>query len=197
MNRRKVLQIPLLIGMLANPVLSRLANGQSQPQQQTHQCINLPDLFDQFFIDGAGFEVPSTLKAKRTAYVVFDPQCPDCIHFWRMASAVRERIRFIWFPVAVLNARSELQGAFILSSASPIEAMARQVMQFDTPSRGLPTDNIAISNSARDTVWRNSRIFRRAGGKSVPYILYQDEQNTVRGSANIATSDALTAFLNI
>jgi thiol:disulfide interchange protein DsbG len=197
MNRRKVLQIQLLIGMLANPVLSRLASAQSQPQQQTHQCINLPDLFDQFFIDGTGFEVPSTLKEKRTAYVVFDPQCPDCIHFWRMASAVRERIRFIWFPVAVLNSRSELQGALILSSPSPIEAMARQVMQFDTPSRGLPTDNITIPNGARDLIWRNSRIFRRAGGKNVPYILYQDEQNTVRGSADIATSDALTAFLNI
>jgi hypothetical protein len=99
-------------------------------------------------------------------------------------------------PVAVLNSRSELQGALILSASNPADMMARQVIQFETSSRGLVTDGLQVSSSARDDVWNNSRIFRRAGGKNVPFALFQDSQNKIRGSAQVGTVEALAKFLN-
>jgi hypothetical protein len=74
--------------------------------------------------------------------------------------------------------------------------MARQVIQFETSSRGLVTDGLQVSSSARDDVWNNSRIFRRAGGKNVPFALFQDSQNKIRGSAQVGTVEALAKFLN-
>lgn len=75
--------------------------------------------------------------------------------------------------------------------------MMRQVNQFEAPTRGLATADLRISGSARDDVWSNSRIFRRAGGKNVPYILHQDRQNKTKGSAQVNTVESLGKFLNL
>lgn len=54
-----------------------------------------------------------------------------------------------------------------------------------------------VSNDAREDVWRNSRMFRRVGGKNVPFAIYQDAQNKIMGSADIETPESLTKFLKI
>ena len=75
--------------------------------------------------------------------------------------------------------------------------MIRQVNQYEAPTRGLATADLRISGSARDDVWSNSRIFRRAGGKNVPYVLYQDRQNKTKGSTQVNTVELLGKFLNL
>lgn len=195
MNRRYLIKVLANIGLLSVLPISRLSYSQSQVDKMQLQCIDLVSLYDQFFVDAKGFEMVQSPKSTNTVFVVFDPQCPDCIQFWKLANSFKDQVRFIWLPVAVLNSRSELQGALILSAPNPPDLMARQVANFNAPSRGLATETIVVSSSARDDVWRNSRIFRRGGGKSVPYLLYQDSKNQIRGSDQVGTIEMLRKFL--
>lgn len=197
MNRRKILQALTSIGLLTQPLLINSSLAQIRAGQEPSSCIDLERLFDQIFIDGKGFEMGGSSAGVRTIYIVFDPQCPDCISFWNLANQFKNQFRFIWIPVAILNSRSEPQGAMLLSSTNPIQMMNQQVLSFNTASRGISAEGVVVSNDAREDVWRNSRMFRRAGGKNVPFAIYQDAQNKIMGSADIETPELLTKFLKI
>jgi thiol:disulfide interchange protein DsbG len=197
MNRRKMLQALTSIGLLIQPLLITSSLAQVRTGQEPSSCTDLERLFDQIFIDGKGFEMGGSSGAAQTVYIIFDPQCPDCIGFWNLANKFKKQVRFIWMPVAILNSRSEPQGAILLSSPNPIETMNQQVLSFNTASRGISTEGVVVSNDAREDVWRNSRMFRRAGGKNVPFAIYQDAQNKIMGSADIETPESLTKFLKI
>ncbi len=197
MNRRKMLQALTSIGLLTQPLVITSSLAQVRTSQDSLPCIDLERLFDQIFIDGKGFEMGGSSGGARTIYIIFDPQCPDCIGFWNLANQFKNRFRFIWIPVAILNSRSELQGAILLSSPKAFELMNQHVLSFSTASRGISAEGVVVSNDAREDVWRNSRIFRRAGGKNVPFAIYQDPQNRIMGSADIETPESLTKFLKI
>lgn len=197
MNRRIAIQSLIFSGPIAQIWFAKHSFAQSQKKYEPLECVNLSTLFDQLFADGKGFETGDLSQPSLAVYVIFDPQCPDCISFWKLANKFSKKILFIWIPVAILNSRSEPQGAILLSSPNPVQTMNRQVMLFNMASRGIETDSISISNDAREDVWRNSRIFRRAGGKNVPFAMYQDRQNEIAGSIDIDTPEALTKFLKI
>jgi hypothetical protein len=196
MNRRQIIKSCASLGLFTTFWLPSFSYSKTQGDLSRSECLDFIQLYDQFFIDAKGFDMALPTNPALSVFVVFDPQCPDCIHFWKIANFFSNKVRFIWLPVAVLNSRSELQGALILSASNPAEMMARQVIQFETSSRGLVTDGLQVPSSARDDVWHNSRIFRRAGGKNVPFALFQDWQNKIRGSAQVGTVEALTKFLN-
>ncbi len=183
------------VALFAETLVIKSAFAQRRTDQESARCVDLESLFEQLFSDGRGFEMGGSVKATHTVYVIFDPQCPDCIGFWNLANKFKERIRFIWMPVAILNSRSEPQGAMLLSSKSPIKLMNQQVSLFNAASRGVESNSVDPSNEAREDVWRNSRIFRRAGGKNVPFAIYQDKGNKIVGSADIGTYEALVNFL--
>ena len=197
MNRRQIIKSAAGLGLFTSLWLSRSSYSKDLSQQTNSECIDLVGLFDQFFTDAKGFDMGVPKTPLLSAFVVFDPQCPDSIQFWKLANQFSDRVRFTWLPVAILNSRSELQGALILSASNPAEMMMRQVNQYEAPTRGLATADLTISGSARDDVWSNSRIFRRAGGKNVPYVLYQDRQNKTKGSTQVNTVELLGKFLNL
>jgi thiol:disulfide interchange protein DsbG len=131
-------------------------------------------MLEQFEKSGRGFDMRPGVKGATTVYVVFDPQCPWCAKFWDSAKPIADRVRFVWLPVAVLNPRSEPQGAAILSSANPVETM--EAHEALLPKGGLPLESLAPPMAAREDVWSNSRIYRRTGGRSVPFAVYRDAQ---------------------
>lgn len=135
MNRRKMLQALTSIGLLIQPLLITSSLAQVRTGQEPSSCTDLERLFDQIFIDGKGFEMGGSSGAAQTVYIIFDPQYPDCIGFWNLANKFKKQVRFIWMPVAILNSRSEPQGAILLSSPNPIETMNQQVLSFNTASR--------------------------------------------------------------
>ena len=131
-------------------------------------------MLEQFEKSGRGFDMRPGVKAATTVYVVFDPQCPWCAKLWDSAKPIAERVRFVWLPVAVLNPRSEPQGAAILAAANPVETM--EANEARLPKGGLPIDTLAPPMAAREDVWSNSRIYRRTGGRTVPFAVYRDAQ---------------------
>jgi thiol:disulfide interchange protein DsbG len=197
MNRRTALASFAMTGLFMTSTLTKFSFAQGRTNDGGSPCIDLPALFDQVFTDGKGFDQGEVPETSTTVFVLFDPQCPDCIKFWDLSNTFKTQVRFIWLPVAVLNSRSEPQGALILSATHPADMMARQVELFNTPSRGLETTGVSISDSAREDVWQNARIFRRAGGKSVPFLISQDRTNQIIGSADIESLESLETFLNL
>lgn len=85
---------------------------------------------------------------------------------WEAAEPRARQVRFVWLPVALLNPRREPQGAAILSSPDPATTMQAHEKSFS--SGGLATGAMKIDDAAREAVWANSRLLRRASGRSVP-----------------------------
>ena len=73
-----------------------------------------------------------------------------------------------------LVAEMAAEGAAILASANPVETMEANEAQL--PKGGLPIDTLAPPMAAREDVWSNSRIYRRTGGRTVPFAVYRDAQ---------------------
>ena len=137
-------------------------------------------MYEQFAEKGKGFDMKPGVEGRPTCFVAFDPQCPYCVKLWEAAKPIAHQVKFVWLPVAVLNPNSEPQGAAILAAPKPVEMMERHEAAFNNPHRGLVTDGMAIPMSARDDVWSNSRIFRRTGGRSVPWGVCKDSKGEFR-----------------
>jgi len=96
--------------------------------------------------EGKGFTV-GTLMAAQTAYVLFDPQCPHCAALWASAQPLLRQTRFVWLPVALLNAKSLPQGAAIMTAANPVEAMTAHEKSLMAGQGGT---SASASDSGRD-----------------------------------------------
>jgi thiol:disulfide interchange protein DsbG len=77
---------------------------------------------DKIAAEGKGFTVGALMSAN-TVYVLFDPQCPHCGHLWESAKPLLGKVKFVWMPVSIINAKSGAQGAALLAASNPLEAM--------------------------------------------------------------------------
>lgn len=196
--RQKVAALLLLAasGFFAEPTLAK--------QPESPPCVDARSLHEQFARNGKGIETAPASAGRLTVYVAFDPQCPDCIAFWKQARPLFDKVRFVWLPIAVLNPFSEPQGAALLSAPSPVAAMDQHAERFGTTPRAADHSGLARSSeqappgksatpplAAREDVWTNSRIFRRTGGRSVPYSVFVD----AKGAVNVIPDTLTTAEL--
>lgn len=160
-DRRHLLK-PTALGA-AFGLLAPAAHAQATPQNDAKT------MFEQLAKDGKGFDMAPSSSPREPVYVVFDPQCKYCVQLWEAAKPLARQVRFVWMPVAPLNPKSEPQGAAILSSPDPATTMQAHEKRFS--SGGLATGAMKIDDAARDAVWANSRIFRRARGRTVPTMV--------------------------
>ena len=69
-----------------------------------------------------GFTV-GAMMAANPVYVFFDPQCPHCANLWKASLPLQKSVKFVWIPVALINATSLAQGGALLSAVNPVDAM--------------------------------------------------------------------------
>ncbi|MBL0420425.1 thioredoxin fold domain-containing protein [Ramlibacter sp. AW1] len=118
--------------------------------------------------EAKGFTVGSEMNVRRV-FVFFDPQCPHCAALWQSAKPLRSQARFIWIPVGLMNPNSTLQGATLLASPNPVEAMDRHEASLSAKQGGIPAgDNIDAQKAA---VAANTALMNRYGFGSVPTIV--------------------------
>src|SRR6185436_9373043 len=72
--------------------------------------------------EAKGFPAGAVMSAN-TTYVFFDPQCPHCGHLWQASLPLQSKAKFVWIPVAFISQVSGPQGAALLSSSNPVQAM--------------------------------------------------------------------------
>jgi len=129
-----------------------------------------PVSVDTIASQAAGFQVGPLMTA-RTAYVFFDAQCPHCAALWEAAKPLKNQVRFVWIPVALLGEKSVGQGGAMLEAADPAAAMDAHEASLRERKGGITA--IGVSSEKKDLVRKNTELFNRFGIASVPTIIYQ------------------------
>ena len=164
----------LELAQLALPLLAAIAIGLSgcSPQDSDDEKTPavIPTLpYDAIAAHATGFTVGAIINSN-AVYVLFDPQCPHCGHLWEATQPLHGKLKFVWIPVAFINAKSGPQGAVLLSAADPETLMAEHEKSILAGAGGVSA--IAAAPLAiNKAIKKNTRLFNSLGAESVPYIL--------------------------
>ena len=159
-------------------------------------AFNPADAYDLLAKEGRGFTVGSMMSAN-TVYVMFDPQCPHCAHLWQQSLPLHKKLKFIWMPVAFINAKSAPQGATLLAAANPVEAMTAHEASVLAGTGGTSASS-DIPDDIKAAIQKNTDVFNRMGVESVPYIVAKNATTgKVVTNAGAMETAALEQFLGI
>jgi thiol:disulfide interchange protein DsbG len=146
--------------------------------------------------EGRGFAVGSMMSAN-TVYVMFDPQCPHCGHLWQQALPLHKKVKFVWMPVAFINAKSLPQGAALMTSANPADAMTTHEASILEGSGGTAASS-SIADDIAAAIKKNTELFNSMGVESVPYIVAKNASTgQVVTNAGAMETAALEQFLGL
>ena len=142
-----------------------------------------------------GFSVGSTMSA-RTVYVFFDAQCPHCGALWYAAKPLRSQARFVWIPVALMNATSSSQGAALLAASDGAAAMDAHEASMIAKGGGIGT--ASNSDAQKEVVKKNTELMTGFGFASIPTIVAINAQTgaLVKQEGAMQTAD-LARFLGL
>lgn len=145
---------------------------------------------------GKGFAVGAMMSAN-TVYVMFDPQCPHCGRLWEAAVPLHGKVKFVWVPVAFINAKSAPQGAALMSAVNPAELMAAHEQSILAGTGGTAA-SASIPSELAKAIENNTRLFNSLGAESVPLILAKNLRSgqVVTHNGALPTA-ALADFLGV
>jgi thiol:disulfide interchange protein DsbG len=143
-----------------------------------------------------GFTV-GPLMAANPVYVLFDPQCPHCGHLWEASAPLQSKVKFVWIPVSIVNAKSGPQGAALLTASNPVEAMTAHEKSILAGTGGMSA-SASVPREIEQAIQKNTTLFNSLGADSVPYILAKNAKTGLVVS-NLGALDTvpLAAFLGI
>ncbi len=143
-----------------------------------------------------GFRSYAPADVKKTVYVYFDPQCPDCIRLMDNLDPIKDRIAVMYYPTALLNPHSEPQGAMMLADKDPYGMLLKHHEHFrDADFRGLRYDASKLSYELRNKVWINTKLHRRCGCRAIPYGVYLNSKGEyVPVDENPTTDELIKLF---
>jgi thiol:disulfide interchange protein DsbG len=145
---------------------------------------------------GTGFTAGAMMSAN-TVYVMFDPQCPHCGHLWEASVPLHNKVKFVWMPVAFINAKSGSQGAALLTAANPAALMAEHEKSILAGGGGISAMGGAPVETER-AIKKNTQLFNSMGVESVPFILAKNlRTGQVVTHTGAFDSAALAEFLGI
>jgi thiol:disulfide interchange protein DsbG len=145
---------------------------------------------------GKGFSVGAIMSA-HTVYVLFDPQCPHCGHLWEAAKPLQSRAKFVWMPVAIMNAKSGPQGAVLLQAGNPAEVMSAHEKSILAGTGGMAA-SASVPAEIEQSIKGNTALFNSLNVNSVPFIIAKHAKTgQVVSHAGAMDTAALTAFLGV
>jgi thiol:disulfide interchange protein DsbG len=146
----------------------------------TTQTTSPMQAYEAVATQGKGFSVGAVMSA-HTVYVLFDPQCPHCGHLWEASQPLHGKVKFVWIPVALMNGKSNAQGAALLTAGNPAEAMAAHEKSLLAGAGGMSA-SASIPADIEQSIKKNTELLTSLGADSVPYIV----------AKNVRTGQAVT-----
>ena len=140
-----------------------------------------------------GFTVGALMSA-HTVYVFFDPQCPHCGHLWQASIPLHKKMKFVWVPVAWINASSTPQGAALLAAANPQELMTQHEESLLSGKGGI-TAPTSITAEIEKSIKANTALLNSFGAESVPFVVAKNARSGQTVSRNGAMTTAALAEL--
>ena len=152
--------------------------------------------YDAVAKDGKGFTAGAMMSAQ-TVYVLFDAQCPHCGALWNASQPLQKKVKFVWIPVSLMNPKSTLQGAALLTAANPVELMSSHEAALLSGNGGMIAD-ANPSAEAQAAIKSNTQLFNSLGATSVPYIVAKNARSgAVVTNSGALQTPALAAFLGV
>lgn len=169
-----------------SPQDSAPSAAMSQPAQPYEAAASL----------GKGFSVGALMSAN-PVYVLFDPQCPHCSRLWAASLPLHNKVKFVWVPVAIMNAKSAPQGAALMASDNPLELMTRHEQSILAGTGGIAA-TAGVAPELSQSITQNTALFNSLGVESVPYLLgkHSTTGQVVTHSGAMNTAD-LAALLGV
>ena len=162
----------------------------------TTSAVTQAQSYDVVAKDGKGFAA-GALMSTQTVYVLFDAQCPHCGALWNASLPLQKKVKFVWIPVSLMNPKSTLQGAALLTAAKPTELMTAHESALLAGSGGM----VADANPSPETVAAiksNTQLFNSLGATSVPYVVAKNARSgAVVTNSGALPTPALAAFLGV
>ena len=108
-----------------------------------------------------------------------------------------KKVKFVWIPVAFINAKSAPQGAALLAAANPVELMSTHEASLLAGSGGISASS-SVPSDIETAIKANTAILNSLGAESVPFIVAKSQRNgqTVTNTGALETP-ALAAFLGL
>lgn len=190
----------LKLAHLAFPFVAALALvlAGCSPQDSTDQTAapRPAQPYEAVASQAKGFAVGAMMSAN-AVYVLFDPQCPHCARLWEASVPLHNKVKFVWIPVAFINAKSAPQGAALLSAANPTELMAAHEKSMLAGTGGISA-SASIPSELALAIKNNTQLFNSLGVESVPYMLAKNLRTGELVTHNGAlASPALADFLGV
>ena len=186
-----VIALTLVLGMgLA------ACSKQDSPAVQTAAAVAPAQSYDAVAKDGKGFAAGALMSAQ-TVYVLFDAQCPHCGALWNASQPLHRKVKFVWIPVSLMNPKSTLQGAALLTAANPTELMNAHEAALLAGNGGMVAD-ANPSPESQAAIKSNTLLFNSLGATSVPYIVAKNAATgAVVTHSGALPTPALAAFLGL
>ena len=139
--------------------------------------------------EGKGFTVGALMSAN-PVYVLFDPQCPHCGHLWNSSLPLHNKVKFVWLPVAIINAKSLPQGAALMQAANPLETMTQHEQALLAGQGGMSAAS-SVPDDIANAIKTNTALLNRLGADSVPFIVARHPQSgqVITRTGSMATQD--------
>ena len=135
----------------------------------------LDAIYERLLRVGHGFSKPGLPAGLPRVVVVMDPRCSWSHIFWQTSKILEDRVDFVWFPVCVSADYSTAQAASILASKEPWVVLQTHEEAFEDPDFcGIHAEDYPALQEDRNHAWENSRIYRKAGGTSVPLGVFRN-----------------------
>lgn len=152
--------------------------------------------FDVLAAQGKGFTAGALMSAN-TVYVLFDPQCPHCGHLWQSSVPLQGKVKFVWLPVAIMNAKSAPQGAAIMTATNPVDTMNTHEQQLLAGQGGISA-SASIPPEVMQAIKTNTDLLERLGATSVPFMVAKHQRTgTVITQSGALGVEALANFLGM
>ena len=167
----------LKLSHFALPFMTALAMGLAgcSPQDSAGPAAGPPaQPYAAVASQAKGFAV-GALMSTNAVYVLFDPQCPHCGRLWEASVPLHNQVKFVWIPVAFVNAKSAPQGAALLSAANPAELMATHEKSLLAGTGGIAA-SASIPSELAQAIEKNTALFNSLGVESVPYMLAKNRR---------------------
>lgn len=167
-----------------------------EPGAPPEPPVDMAQAYEVVAAQGKGFTV-GAMMAANPVYVFFDPQCPHCGHLWQASLLLHGQVKFVWLPVAFLGPKSLPQGAALLQSAQPLDAMSaheRSLLAGD----GGSAASASIPAEIEATIQANTKLLNRLGAESVPFVVARHRSSgQVLTYAGAMDAAALARFLGL
>ena len=152
--------------------LAACSKKEEAPAKAEAKNISPTEGFERVVSEGKGFTVGAMMSAN-TVYVLFDAQCPHCGHLWEQSRPLLKKLKFVWMPVAFINAKSAPQGAALLSAANPLEAMDAHEASILAKTGGMSAPS-SVPDDLAAAVKKNTDLLNAMGVGSVPYVMVKN-----------------------